>query len=79
MNILALIRTSLVERLQLGTRTRPKTFKGRPFWLSTLQPLYSSLMFILVGLRSNEKFSTYLENPDHLVEYLKNLFDSDEF
>jgi hypothetical protein len=43
------------------------------------RPLFLSLRFVSVGLRTNSRFSTNLENTDHLEKYSKSLFDPGEF
>jgi hypothetical protein len=54
---------------------RPKTFQGMSSPPYVLSSLFSGLRFVLVRLRTNNRFSIDLENPDHLEECSKNLFD----
>ena len=67
------------ERSSLGSNTRLGSFREWPFFSSTQRRLFSSLGFVLVGLRPNVRFSTDLESLELLEEYSKNLFDPGEF
>ena len=59
-----------------------RTAKGIPWnTILTSRPIasVSCSSFFLVGLRTNRKISTDLENPDYLEGYSENLYDLGEF